>query len=133
MMIDHLSTYATNFDSSKNFYSAVLAELGYTIQADMTFDNDPDLPGRRACAFGPDGRPVYWVVEVPEAATPRHVAFTAQNRGAVSAFHAAGMMAGGKDFGAPGPRPIYHENYFGAFLTDPDGNNVEAVCHNPPS
>ena len=132
-MIDHLSTYATNFDATKNFYSAVLAELGYSVQAEMTIDADPDLPGRRACAFGTNGRTFFWVVEVLEAYTPRHVAFTAQDRDHVAAFHAAGLVAGGKDSGAPGPRPICHENYFGAFLTDPDGNNVEAVCHAPPS
>lgn len=130
-MIDHLSTYATDFDTSKAFYSAVLAELGYAVQADMTFDADPDLPGRRACAFGPSGRPVFWLVEVLKAYTPRHVAFTAVDRDRVAAFHTAGLAAGGQDFGAPGPRPIYHEHYYGAFLTDPDGNNVEAVCHAP--
>ena len=132
-MIDHLTTYATNFDVTKKFYLAIFAELDYSLQAELVFDADPDLPGRRACAFGPDGRPVFWIAEVLEAYTPRHVAFTAQDREHVAAFHAAGLLAGGADFGAPGPRPIYHENYFGAFLTDPDGNNVEAVCHDAPS
>ncbi len=132
-MIDHLSTYATDFVSTKSFYAAVLAELGYSVQAEFALDNDPDLPGRRACAFGPTGRTVFWIVEVPDASTPRHVAFTAQSRESVESFHAAGLLAGGEDLGAPGPRPIYHENYFGAFLTDPDGNNVEAVCHEPQS
>ena len=132
-MIDHLSTYATNFESTKTFYVAVLGQLGYSLQADMTFDEDPDLPGRRACAFGPDGRTVFWVVEVREPASPRHVAFAAKNRETVTAFHDAGLSAGGEDLGAPGPRPIYHENYFGGLLTDPDGNNVEAVCHAPQS
>ncbi len=132
-MIDHLSTYATNFDATKAFYMAVLAELDFSVQAEIAIDADPDLPGRRACAFGPNGRPVFWVVEVLEAYTARHVAFTARDRERVAAFHAAGLLSGGEDFGAPGPRPIYHENYYGAFLTDPDGNNVEAVCHAPPS
>lgn len=132
-MIDHLSTYATDFVSTKAFYSAVLAELGFSVQAELVVDEDPELPGRRACAFGPTGRPVFWVVEVLDAASPRHVAFAAQDREAVAAFHSVGLSAGGEDLGAPGPRPIYHENYFGAFLTDPDGNNVEAVCHAPPS
>lgn len=130
-MIDHLSTYAKDYESTKAFYSAVLAELGYSVQAEMVFDEDPDLPGRHACAFGPSGRAVFWVVEVLEAYTPRHVAFSAPDRQRVTDFHAAGLLSGGKDLGEPGPRPIYHENYFGAFLTDPDGNNVEAVCHTP--
>jgi len=131
-MIDHLSTYTTNFVATKAFYSAVLAELDFSVQAEIELDADSDLPGRRACAFGPNGRPVFWVVEALEAYTPRHVAFTARNRDCVVAFHAAGVLVGGRDFGAPGLRPIYHENYYGAFLTDPDGNNVEAVCHAPP-
>jgi catechol 2,3-dioxygenase-like lactoylglutathione lyase family enzyme len=132
-MIDHLSTYATDFASTKAFYFAVLGELGYLLQVEMTFDADPDFPGRRACAFGPDGRPVFWVVEVRESSSPRRVAFAAADRESVMAFHVAGLSAGGEDLGAPGPRPIYHDNYFGAFLTDPDGNNVEAVCHLPQS
>lgn len=128
-MIDHMSTYAVDFAATKAFYVAVLGELGYSLQVEMSFDADPDFPGRHACAFGPAGRPVFWVVEAREAASPRHFAFSAENRDAVAEFHLAGLTAGGEDFGAPGPRPTYHENYFGAFLTDPDGNNVEAVCH----
>lgn len=130
-MIDHLSTYATDFNATKAFYTAVLGTLGYSMQAELVVDADPDFPGRRACAFGPDGRSVFWIVEVLEASTPRHVAFAAENRDSVSEFHGAGMSAGGEDLGTPGPRPIYHEHYYGAFLTDPDGNNVEAVCHTP--
>lgn len=130
-MIDHLSTYTTDFPASKRFYESTLATLGYAIQAEMKMDADPDLPGRRACAFGPTGRPVFWVIETLEAASPRHVAFTAANRGAVVAFYEAGLAAGGSDHGAPGVRAIYHEHYYGGFLTDPDGNNVEAVCHAP--
>jgi catechol 2,3-dioxygenase-like lactoylglutathione lyase family enzyme len=132
-MIDHLSTYATDFDATKRFYAATLAALGFSIQTEMAFDADPDLPGRRACAFGPPGRTVFWIVEVREAASPRHVAFAAADRKAVAEFHRAGLEAGGKDHGAPGPRPIYHANYYGSFLLDPDGNNVEAVCHAPAS
>ena len=128
-MIDHLSTYATDFAATRFFYEQALAELGYSVQAEMVFDSDLVLPGRRAYAFGPDGRPIFWVIEVLDPASPRHVAFVAQNRRAVVAFHKTGLAAGGKDIGEPGLRPIYHEHYFGAFLTDPDGNNVEAVCH----
>ncbi len=130
-MIDHISTYSTDFSSTKAFYESVLAALGYSVQMEMSFDSDPDFPGRRACAFGPAGRPVFWVIETREAASPRHVAFVAQDRHCVAAFHKAGLAAGGQDLGAPGPRPIYHEHYYGSFLTDPDGNNVEAVCHTP--
>ena len=71
------------------------------------------------------------VVEALEPYSPRHVAFTAADRDAVKAFYEAALAAGGKDNGEPGLRPIYHEHYFGAFVLDPDGNNVEAVCHAP--
>ena len=129
-MIDHLSTYATDFDATRRFYEAALGALGYTVQMEMEMSWDPDLPGRRACAFGSD-RPVFWVIEAKEAYTPRHLAFSAPDRVHVAAFHDAALAAGGVDHGEPGPRPIYHEHYFGAFVLDPDGNNVEAVCHLP--
>jgi catechol 2,3-dioxygenase-like lactoylglutathione lyase family enzyme len=130
-MIDHISTYASDFASTKSFYAAALAELGYSLQREMTFDTDPDLPGRRACAFGPAGKTTFWVVEAREASSPRHVAFVAADRRSVAAFHRAGLSAGGRDLGSPGLRPIYHPHYYAGFLTDPDGNNVEAVCHSP--
>ena len=130
-MIDHISSYATDFEATRAFYQAVLAELGYSIQREMTFAEDPDLPGRRAAAFGPSGKTTFWVIEVVEASSPRHIAFVATDRAAVGRFHRAGLVAGGSDLGEPGPRPIYHPHYYGAFLTDPDGNNVEAVCHDP--
>jgi catechol 2,3-dioxygenase-like lactoylglutathione lyase family enzyme len=128
-MIDHLSSYTTHFPDARAFYQAALAEIGYAVQAEMALADDPDLPGRRMCAFGPSGRPVFWVIESLERASPRHVAFAAESRATVDAFHRAGQAAGGQDHGAPGLRPIYHEHYYASFLTDPDGNNVEAVCH----
>ena len=130
-MIDHMSSYATDFPSTRAFYEAALAALGYPVQFEMVLESDPDLPGRRACSFGPDGKSIFWVIEVRDAASPRHFAFVAKDRQCVAAFHEAGLAAGGQDLGAPGPRPIYHEHYYGSFLTDPDGNNVEAVCHTP--
>lgn len=128
-MIDHLSTYATDFTLTKAFYKAVMNELGYGIQAEMSLDDDNELPGRQMCAFGPPGRPVFWVIQTNQAYTPRHVAFSAANRRIVRDFHAAGLTSGGTDNGAPGERAIYHADYYGSFLIDPDGNNVEAVCH----
>jgi len=130
-VIDHVSTYATGFEATKAFYEAALGALGYGVQYEMEMSQDPDLPGRLASAFGPPGRPVFWVIQVKQAATPRHVAFTAPDRATVKAFYAAALAAGGQDNGEPGLRPIYHEHYFGAFVLDPDGNNVEAVCHTP--
>ena len=130
-MIDHMSTYALDFDATRAFYEAVLGALGYAVQLEMKMEHDEVLPGRRAVAFGPPGCRVFWVIETVERYTPRHVAFTAEDRETVDSFHVAGLGAGGEDCGGPGPRPIYHAHYYGAFLADPDGNNVEAVCHAP--
>lgn len=92
-MIDHLSTYATDFEATKRFYDAALTVLGYTVQAEMVMDWDKELPGRRACAYGAN-RPVFWLVEVREAASPRHIAFVAADREAVGRFHSAALLAG---------------------------------------
>jgi len=116
-MIDHLSTYATDYEATKAFYQAVLPTLGYALNVEMKTEWDPDSPDGEVCAFGPGEKPVLWIAEVDEPATPRHVAFK--------------LEAGGEDNGPPGPRPHYHEHYYGAFVLDPDGNNVEAVCHAP--
>ncbi len=131
-MIDHLSTYATNFEATRDFYAAALGTLGYTVQMQFTAEWNEDFPEQRMCALGPTGRPVFWIIETREAASPRHVAFTAASRADVDSYHRHGVEAGGVDNGAPGPRPQYHEHYYGAFVLDPDGNNTEAVCHAPP-
>lgn len=130
-MIDHLSTYATDFDRSAAFYEVVMDVLGYSVQKSLEFPEDPDLPGRRSRAWGPEFRPIFWVIEVKAAYTPRHIALTAPDRATVDRFYAAGLAAGGRDHGEPGVRAIYHPNYYGGFLLDPDDNNLEAVCHFP--
>ena len=132
-MIDHLSTYATDYAATKAFYEAALAPLGYALEHEMVTTWDEAFPERRACAFGPPGKSAFWVIETKLDVTPRHVAFAAPSRDAVAAFHEAALGAGGADHGSPGLRPLYHEHYFGAFALDPDGNNVEAVCHQPPA
>ena len=130
-MIDHLSSYTTDFPAAKAFYDAGLGSLGYPIQAEMIASWDPEFPDRRICAWGPSGRPVFWLIEVKEAVGPRHVAFSAPDRAAVDAFYEALIEAGGRDHGAPGIREIDHPDYYGAFVLDPDDNNVEACCHAP--
>lgn len=130
-MIDHLSFYATDYAASKAFYEAVLSSLGYGLAMEFQATWDPEFPERWMCAFGPPGKAVFWVIQVKAPASPRHVAFSAKDRASVDAFHRAALKAGGKDNGAPGARPHYHPNYYGAFALDPDGNNVEAVCHAP--
>ena len=132
-MIDHLSTYATDFPATRRLYDAALAELGFDRVVNLVTTWDKDFPTRRPCAYGPEAKPVLWVIEVlgKDKATPRHLAFAASSRAAVDAFHRAAVSSGGKDNGAPGLRPVYHENYYGAFVFDPDDNNIEAVCHRP--
>ena len=130
-MIDHLSSYTTRFDVARRFYAAALGALGYDVQTEMEMTWDEELPGRHACAWGPPGQPVFWLIEARERYEPRHVAFAASDRSGVDAFHRAALAAGGRDHGAPGVREIYHPDYYGAFVLDPDDNNVEAVCHLP--
>ena len=127
-MIDHMSTYAINYEVTKSFYTQALKPLGAELVFEMALDDDEDLPGRRICAFGP-GRAIFWVIETIVEYTPRHTAFSATNESEVNAFYEAALGAGGTDHGAPGLRPIYHPKYYGAFVLDPDGNNVEAVYH----
>jgi catechol 2,3-dioxygenase-like lactoylglutathione lyase family enzyme len=120
-MIDHIGIAVTDLDKSIAFYEKALAPLGYTLL--MKF------PGH-AAGFGIAGKPDFWIGQGPEA-HPAHVAFRADGRAKVREFYAAAMAAGGVDNGGPGPRPMYHEHYYGAFVKDPDGNNIEAVCHEP--
>ncbi len=128
-MIDHISTYASNFEVTQEFYEAVFSSLGYSRQLEFVEEWDPDFPTRRISGYGNNGKADFWIIETRDITTPRHVAFAAESIEAVDAFYTAALANGGTDNGAPGPRPMYHENYYGAFVYDPDGNNVEAVFH----
>ncbi|MBX3272999.1 MAG: VOC family protein [Sandaracinaceae bacterium] len=130
-MIDHLTLLVSDYERSKAFYLAALAPLGYELVMEVTREMIPTLPFPKSCGLGVGGKPDLWLR--PEAGTlaPTHVAFRASSRAAVDAFHAAALAAGGVDHGAPGPRPQYHRGYYGAFVLDPDGYNVEAVIHTP--
>ena len=130
-MIDHLSTYATNYAATKSFYEAAFAPLAFPLQTEFVAEWNQAFPTQRMCAFGIKGKPTFWIIETKEKHTPRHVAFAAGSRNAVDLFYRRAMESGGKDNGKPGLRPTYHEHYYGAFVFDPDGNNVEAVCHTP--
>jgi catechol 2,3-dioxygenase-like lactoylglutathione lyase family enzyme len=130
-VIDHLSFYATDFDATKKFYDAVLPPLGYAKVMEMVSTWDPSWPTRRMIAYGTPPKATFWVIEHKEKPTPRHLAFHAKSQAHVRAFHEAALKVGAKDNGAPGPRPQYHPGYYGAFVFDPDGNNVEACCHKP--
>jgi len=120
-VIDHLSLEVADYERSKAFYSEALAPLGY----ELLLEFDGNVAG-----LGVNGKPDFWVVGGAPSGTA-HVAFASPDRETVDAFHAAALAAGGTDNGQPGLRPLYHEHYYGAFIRDPDGNNVEAVCHLP--
>lgn len=119
-MYDHIGLKAKDFGASLRFYGAVLAPLGHV----------KDCEGEGWAGFGPAGAPALWLYAEKQTGGPgAHVAFRAKARAEVDAFHRAGLAAGGRDNGAPGLRTDYSPTYYGAFLIDPDGNNVEAVCH----
>jgi catechol 2,3-dioxygenase-like lactoylglutathione lyase family enzyme len=129
-MIDHMSSYAIDYPATRKSYGAAMKSLGVDLQVEQVIAWDPEFPERRTAGWGPD-RPVFWVIETKQTISPRHFAFTAKDRGSVDAFFEATLAAGGRDEGEPGLRPQYHPDYYGAFVLDPDGNNVEAVCHLP--
>jgi catechol 2,3-dioxygenase-like lactoylglutathione lyase family enzyme len=120
-MIDHIGIAVSDLDKSVAFYTKALAPLGYTLI--MKFE-------QQAAGFGVAGKPDLWIGK-GEVKQGVHVAIRATGRAAVREFYAAALAAGGKDNGPPGTRPHYHEHYYGAFIHDPDGHNIEAVCHEP--
>ena len=122
-MLDHVGIEVSDYDRSKAFYERALKPL----ELELLMEPVPTAGG-----FGraDERKPFFWVTARGRPpATSVHVAFAVPDRGTVDAFHAAALAAGGEDNGAPGLRPMYHPNYYGAFVLDPDGNNVEAVCH----
>lgn len=129
-MIDHMGFKVADFDRSLAFYTQVLAPLGYGPVMEVTPEMTGD--GSRHAGFGKDNKPDFWIGTGGEGTrSGLHVAFVAPDRAAVDAFHAAALTAGAADNGAPGIRAHYHPNYYGAFVIDHDGNNIEAVCHAP--
>jgi catechol 2,3-dioxygenase-like lactoylglutathione lyase family enzyme len=120
--LDHVGLDVSDYAVSKAFYEAALAPLGIG----LVMEPAPEVGG-----FGAEF-PFFWIGRRalgPDSGV--HVAFRAEDRETVDAFHAAALAAGGKDNGGPGPREIYHPDYYGAFVLDPDGHNIEAVCHRP--
>jgi catechol 2,3-dioxygenase-like lactoylglutathione lyase family enzyme len=128
-MLDHIGFSVSDLERSRAFYSAALAPLGITIFAEVTSEQ---TGGHGAhVGFGAEGKPFFWIGDGKVAQGTAHFAFGAKDRATVAAFYDAAIQAGGKDNGAPGLRPHFHANYYGAFVIDPDGNNIEAVCHKP--
>jgi catechol 2,3-dioxygenase-like lactoylglutathione lyase family enzyme len=120
-MIDHIMLGVRDYERSKRFYTEALKPLGYGFV--MEFGKSGGL--------GERGKPDFWISQAEKPHTKMHVAFSAPTRKMVDEFYQAAIKAGAQDNGGPGLRKHYHENYYGAFVTDPDGHNVEAVCHKP--
>ena len=127
-MLDHIGFPVSDYDRAKKFYLKALAPLGYALVMEVEQETEK---GFRAAGFGIGGKPDFWIGGEGALCRAIHVAFVAKDRPTVDAFYRAAIAAGGKDNGAPGLRPHYHPNYYGAFVLDPDGHNIEAVCHAP--
>lgn len=130
-MIDHLGFDVSDYARARAFYEQALAPLGMSVLMEVTRAQTGDWEG---CGIGANGKPEFWIGSPASAQglnRPVHIAFVAPDRKTVDAFHAAALAAGGRDNGAPGLRPQYHPNYYGAFVLDHDGHNIEAVCHRP--
>jgi len=126
-MLDHIGYAVSNFEKSRTFFIAALSPLGIKPLMEVT---KAMTGGTEHVGFGID-KPDFWIGTGKPAGSGVHVAFSAKSRSLVDEFYKSAIAAGGRDNGAPGPRPQYHENYYGAFVLDPDGNNIEAVCHLP--
>jgi len=119
MIIDHIGIAISDYDKSKLFYQSVLATLGIELVIEV----------QGWAGFGKKGKAEFWFGPDEKTQEPMHIAFAAKSRQQVDEFYKAAIAAGGLDNGKPGVREIYHPNYYGAFVIDPDGHNIEAVCH----
>lgn len=127
-MIDHTGLHVKDPVKARKFYEAALAPLGYKMMTEVPKEF---TGGKTVLGFGVPPKDDFWVIECSEDGPRNHTAFRAESRAIVDAFYKAALAAGGRDNGAPGPRPHYHKHYYGAFVLDPEGHNIEAVCHTP--
>jgi catechol 2,3-dioxygenase-like lactoylglutathione lyase family enzyme len=125
-MLDHIGLAVADFERSKSFFIDALAPLDITLLMEVTAEQ---TGGDAHAGFGTEQKAFFWVGNGGKPTSGVHVAFTAKSRSQVDAFYQAALTAGGRDNGPPGLRPQYHPNYYGAFILDADGNNIEAVCH----
>jgi catechol 2,3-dioxygenase-like lactoylglutathione lyase family enzyme len=130
-MIDHMTILVSDYRRSIAFYLAALKPLGYAMTMELDDVTYPELPSAFFAGLGVKGKPDLWL-RPSSVVAPTHVAFRAETRAIVDEFYRAALAAGGKENGAPGVRASYHPNYYAAFVLDPDGYNIEAVCHKPP-
>lgn len=119
MIIDHIGLSVSDFEVSKEFFLKALAPLGITLVSEV----------QGWAGFGKNGKPEFWFGVGEVAQSPMHLAFSAESREQVDEFYRAALKAGGQDNGAPGVREVYHPRYYGAFVLDSNGHNIEAVCH----
>lgn len=124
-MIDHVTIRVSDYDKSRDFYTRALQPLGYEIATEYVEGDD------RICGWKKRDKWNWWIRQKSPISGPTQIAWNADSRAQVDAFYAAAIAAGGKDNGAPGVRAHYHPGYYGAFVLDPDGNNIEAVCYLP--
>jgi len=127
-MIDHTGLLVSDPKKSRQFYDQALAPLGYKVLMEIPKEH---TGGIVVLGYGVPPKPDFWMAEGKPNDPKIHIAFRADDHAQVDAFYKAAIAAGGKDNGAPGPRPHYHQDYYGAFVLDPDGHNIEAVCHGP--
>jgi len=126
--IDHIGLSVSDFEAAKVFYTAALAPLRMSVVMEFGKDVTGDQP---VAGLGADGKPCFWISGGGKTSPHTHVAIRAESRAQVDAFHAAAIAAGGTDNGPPGIRAMYHPDYYGAFVLDADGHNIEACCHHP--
>ena len=126
-MLDHVGFSVSDFAHAKAFYERALAPLGYR----LVMETIAQQTGKLAAGFGANGKPDFWIGGEGQLEKPVHIALLAKDRATVDEFYRAALAAGGRDNGSPGLRPHYHPNYYSAFVLDPDGHNIEAVCHTP--
>jgi catechol 2,3-dioxygenase-like lactoylglutathione lyase family enzyme len=127
-MIDHTGLSVSNFAKSKAFYEQALSPIGYSLIMALSA---AETGGTDVAGFGVPPKPDFWLASGKPNVPPIHIAFRAESRAMVDAYYRAAIGAGGRDNGPPGLRAHYHPNYYGAFVLDPDGHNIEVVCHLP--
>lgn len=126
-MLDHIGIAVSDLARSRKFYDAALGALG--MKANMEVGPELTESGGTAIGYGREGEKIFWIGDNERTGEGTHIALKVETRAEVDAFHAAGLAAGGRDNGAPGLRPHYGPNYYAAFVFDPDGANIEAVCY----
>lgn len=129
-MLDHIGLSVADLARSRAFYDAVMPTLDAACVMAVTAEETGGT--YEGAGYGRNGKPSFWIGSGGRTQGSLHVAFVADSRAAVDAFYAAAMAAGATDNGSPGVREHYHPNYYAAFVLDPDGHNIEAVCHQPP-